>query len=416
MLENPKESLLDYAHYLEVRRQQTDWDIDIDGAVFKIDKMALREHLGAAARAPRWAIAYKFAALEELTTVQDIEAQVGRTGILTPVARLAPVAVGGVTVTNASLHNQDEIDRKDIRIGDTVVVRRAGDVIPEVVRVLMDHRVKDAPPYRLPQQCPACGAATQRNAGESALRCIAGLSCKAQFQQSIRHFASRSAFDIDGLGDKLICQLVDSGMLKTLAGLYQLSHEKLAALPRMGSKSAKKLLASIERSRDTSLNRLLYGLGICDVGDSTARALSDAFSSLENIQNASFKELRQVDDIGPVVAAHVHGFFKSPDKQAIVRDLLRYVHYSGRTSTNVLSGKTVVLSGTLAVNRATVKKQLQDLGAKVTSTISSNTDYLVIGDKPSSTKLSQAKKHKIAIKNLNHGDLQEWLSALHLQK
>ena len=408
LLTHRAEDLLRYARALEARRQRLDYAID--GVVFKLNSIALRKRLGAASRAPRWAIAYKFAALEAQTTVQRIEAQVGRSGILTPVARLAPVAVGGVTVTNASLHNQDELDRKDVRVGDTVVVRRAGDVIPELARVLLQYRPAGALPYRLPQQCPVCGGVTQRDGTAAALRCVAGLSCKAQFKQSIRHFASRTALDIDGLGRKLIDQLVDHDAVQTIAGLYRLSHETLAMLPRMGDKSAANLISAINRSQDTRLERLLYGLGIRDVGESTALALASAFGTLETIQSANLEALQQVPDVGPVAATHIHDYFNSPANRASIADLLRYIRYPSAAPRSIrhgaLSGKTVVLSGTLAAfDRATAKKRLQQFGAKVATSVSANTDFLVVGDNPGA-KLIKAEALGVAI--VDQVKLLEW--------
>ena len=312
---------IDYYRQLEAGR--ADLPYDIDGVVYKIESLRQRARLGSVSRAPRWAIAHKFPAEEAITRLRAIDVQVGRTGALTPVARLDPVSVGGVTVTNASLHNQDEIRRKDLRIGDRVVVRRAGDVIPEVVRNLPEWRNGDPPPFAMPTVCPACGSNTVIDRGESVIRCAAGLACPAQLKEAIRHFASRKAMDIDGLGEKLMDQLVELGLVKTVADLYRLDARTLAELPRFGEKSAQNVLSAIARSRETTLPRLLYALGIPEVGVVTAQQLAIAFEDLDALSAADSATLLEVKDIGPIVAGHIEHFLAQPQNREVLQDLLR---------------------------------------------------------------------------------------------
>lgn len=373
---------------------------EIDGVVFKVNSLRQQAQLGFVSRAPRWAIAWKYPPPEVTTRIMDIEIQVGRTGALTPVARLQPVAVGGVTVTNATLHNEDEIQRKDIRIGDEVIVHRAGDVIPEVVRVMVERRPKDARVFHMPRTCPVCHSRVERLEGEAVARCTAGLFCPAQRIQTILHFASRRAMDIEGLGDRLVEQLVEKTLVHNVADLYALSGEQLAELERMGEKSAAKVMAAISKSKNTSLPRFLYALGIREVGEATALALARHFGKLEDLMHAPAETLEQVPDVGPVVARHVHGFFAEPHN----RKVLEQLHQAGirwppmATAAHLpLTGKTFVLTGSLeSMTRDEAKERLATLGAKVSGSVSAKTDYVVVGADPGS-KLDQAKKLKIAV-------------------
>jgi DNA ligase (NAD+) len=469
------QACLAYQRGIGARRDELDYDID--GVVFKVDDYAQQHELGFVSRAPRWAIAYKFPAQEALTVVESVEFQVGRTGAVTPVARLAPVEVGGVTVSNATLHNMDEIARKDVRVGDTVYVRRAGDVIPEVVRVLAERRPADALPVALPVSCPVCGSDVIKPAGEVVARCSGGLFCAAQRAEAIKHFAARRAFDIEGLGDKLVEQLVDSGMVHDPADLFALDAAAVAALARMGEKSAANLLAALEKSKATSFGRFLYALGIREVGEVTAEALAQHFPDLpalmqttidDFIQDSGIKGIgpktaaaiadaaRQsaddggnlrtwlvnqkirglkgenaaalaarfgtlealkaadtaqlsnqpktlVDGVGPIVAEHIVAFFRQPHNREVIDKLLRAgVHWAppqitpAHSGRHPLSGKTLVITGTLSRPRQAIKEQLQALGAKVAGSVSAKTDYLVAGADAGS-KYAKAQQLGIAI-------------------
>lgn len=373
---------LDY--YREIGAARAELPYDIDGVVYKVNSFAAQAELGFVAKAPRWAVAHKFPAEEEMTRVLDIEVQVGRTGALTPVARLEPVQVGGVVVTNATLHNQDEIERKDVRIGDTVIVRRAGDVIPEVVRIVPTKRPDDARQFVMPIQCPACGSEVLRAEGESVARCTGGLVCPAQRKEGMKHFAARRAMDIEGLGDKLIDQLVDSGLVHDLGDLYSLRFEQLAALERMGEKSAHNLLAAIEKSKSTTLARFLFALGIREVGDATAQTLARHFGTLQAMESASIEQLQTAPDVGPIVAAHIAGFFHQAHNRAIIEKLLAagvsWPHAEPRSQSLPLAGKTFVLTGTLSsLSRDRAKAELESRGAKVSGSVSSKTSYVVVG-------------------------------------
>ncbi len=373
----------------------------IDGVVFKVNDVALQQRLGAVSRAPRWAIAYKFPAEEELTRVRAIDVQVGRTGTLTPVARLEPVQVGGVTVTNATLHNQDEVDRKDVRVGDTVVVRRAGDVIPEVARVVKDRRPRRTRRFYLPGQCPVCGSEVVRIEGESAARCSGGLVCPAQRKQAVRHFASRRAMDIEGLGEKLVEQLVDAGLVHSALDIYALTEEQVAALERMGKKSAANLVAAIERSRETTLARFLYALGIRDVGEATALALATHLGDMDSLRAADAERLQEVPDVGPVVARQITSFLSEVHNQEVLDGLVKLLrlpaHVQGHDGEAPLAGKRFVITGTLdAMPRNEAKRRLQALGAKVSGSVSRNTDYLVAGASPGS-KRGKAQQLEVTI-------------------
>jgi DNA ligase (NAD+) len=376
--------------------RREDLDYEIDGIVFKVDRVDQQEMLGYVSRAPRWAVAYKFPAHEEVTVVEAVEFQVGRTGAVTPVARLRPVFVGGATVSNATLHNMDEVARKDVHIGDTAFVRRAGDVIPEIVRVLPERRPEGALAVRLPKHCPVCGADIIRAEGEAVARCSGGLYCPAQRREAIKHFASRRAMDIEGLGDKLVEQLVDRELVRDPADLYRLTREQLAGLERMADKSAQNLLEALERSKETTLARFLYALGIREVGEATARNLAAELGSLEALEQADEERLQQVADVGPVVASHVAAFFRQRHNREVIDRLgAAGVHWEERgpqtASARPLKGKTFVLTGALSRPRDEVKARLVALGAKVTASVSKKTDYVVAGEEPGS-KLVRAQE------------------------
>jgi len=383
---------IDYYHAMAGKRP--DLPYDIDGVVFKVDDRQEQLTLGFVSRAPRWAIAQKFPAQEEITRLLEIDVQVGRTGTITPVARLEPVFVGGVTVTNATLHNLDEIRRKDVRVGDWVVVRRAGDVIPEVARVVLERRVGEPAEFRMPTQCPVCGSAVERDEGEAAFRCTGGLFCAAQRIRSIQHFVSRRALDIEGLGEKLVVQLVGSGLVHSVADIYKLDREMLIALERMGEKSADNLLAELERSKEPELDRLLYALGIREVGEVTARALALHFKSLENIIKASEEDLVEVTDVGPVVASHVHAFFREPHNTEVIAELqaagLSWKPVEAGEGEQPLAGQTWVLTGTLGMPRARAKNMLESLGARVSGSVSAKTSVVLAGEAAGS-KLRKAE-------------------------
>lgn len=370
---------------------------EIDGIVYKVNSLKLQKELGFVAKAPRWAIAHKFPAQEEMTRVNAIEFQVGRTGAITPVARLEPVFVGGVTVSNATLHNMDEVNRKDVRKGDQVIIRRAGDVIPEVVRVVPGSRKRGARKILLPAQCPVCGSEIEQEEGEAIARCSGGLFCEAQRKESIKHFASRKAMDVDGLGDKLVEQLVDEGCIDHMDDLYSLTVEKIIGLERMAEKSAGNLIDALEKSKYTSLNRFVYALGIREVGEATAQTLAQYFTSLDAIKAADEESLQKVDDVGPIVAAHLVRFFKQPHNLDVIDKLLKAgIHWddieAAAVEEQTLEGKTFVLTGTLTeMTRDDAKKALQARGAKVTGSVSKKTSFVVVGDNAGSkaTKAEQ---------------------------
>ena len=384
-------------YYDRIGRARADLDYDIDGVVYKVDRLDWQRELGYVARAPRWAIAHKFPAQEEVTQVQDVDFQVGRTGALTPVARLKPVFVGGVTVSNVTLHNMDDLERKDVRIGDTVVVRRAGDVIPEVVRVLVERRPADARRVRLPKTCPVCGSHVTRDEGEAVARCSGGLVCSAQRREALLHFASRRAMDVDGLGERIVEQLVESGRVQTPADLYGLTADELASLERMGAKSAANLVEAIAASRRTSLARFLYALGIRDVGEATALALANHFGRLDALMAASYEDIQQVRDVGPVVARHVRDFFDEPHNLAVIASLRRagveWPEGDPAPSTPVegpLTGEVLVITGTLAsMTRDQARDAARAAGATVTDSVSRKTTLLVAGTEAGS-KLRKA--------------------------
>ena len=393
------EGCLDY--YREIGALRPTLPYQIDGVVYKVDDLELQRQLGFVSRAPRWAIAHKFPAEEALTVVRSIEFQVGRTGALTPVARLEPVFVGGVTVGNATLHNMDELTRKDVRVGDTVVIRRAGDVIPEVVRVLPERRVEGATLVPLPNVCPVCGSPVVREAEQAVARCTGGRSCAAQRKEEIKHFASRRALDIQGLGDKLVEQLVDRDWARTPADLFALQAEQLSTLERMGEKSAQKLQSAIEASKQTSLPRFLYALGIRDVGEATALALAQHFGNIAALRGAGTEAIQRVPDVGPVVARNVAAYFQDPDNAAIVDRLLAAgISWPAPAPLDVhseLTGKTFVLTGTLqALTREAAEEAIVRLGGKVSGSVSKKTNYVVAGAEAGS-KLRKAEQLGVAV-------------------
>ncbi|MDT8991587.1 NAD-dependent DNA ligase LigA [Curvibacter sp. APW13] len=391
------------AYHQRIGEQRDSLPFDIDGVVYKVNRLDLQRQLGFVTREPRWAVAHKYPAQEQMTTVLDIDVQVGRTGKLTPVAKLSPVFVGGVTVTNATLHNEDEARRKDVRVGDTVVVRRAGDVIPEVVSVVLERRTGEAPPFTMPHVCPVCGSAAVREEGEADYRCTGGLFCSAQRKQAILHFAQRRAVEVEGLGEKLVDQLVDGQIVKTLPDLYRLGFVALASMERMAGKSAQNLLDALEKSKQTTLPRFLFGLGIRHVGEATAKELARHFGTLDAIMDASEEALLQVADVGPIVAQSIHRFFA----QAHNREVVEQLRVCGVTwpegppsvdaSPKLLSGKTLVLTGTLpTLSRDAAKELIEAAGGKVAGSVSKKTHYVVAGTEAGS-KLDKAQELGIAV-------------------
>ncbi len=397
--------------YSQIGARRASLAYDIDGVVFKVDRIDYQRQLGFVSRAPRWAVAWKYPPEEEITRVLGIDVQVGRTGALTPVARLDPVFVGGVTVTNATLHNEDEIRRKDVRVGDTVIIRRAGDVIPEVVAIVPDKRPTDSQPFIMPTQCPDCGSAVSKSEDEAITRCTGGLFCPSQCIGAILHFASRRAMDIEGLGDKLVEQLFRKGYVRSVADLYQLTLEQLTELERMGEKSAANLLGSLEQSKKTELHRFLYALGIREVGESTARTLASYFVSLERLMNASVDELLEVSDVGPVVANTIHAFFAEEHNRAIICRLQDCgVHWPqpNLDKPRPLDGKVFVLTGSLtSLSRDEASDKLTALGARVSNSVSKKTDYVVVGDTPGS---KAEKAEKLGVKIIDEAELTGMLS------
>jgi len=397
---NGTDEVLDF--YCDIQNKRSALGYDIDGTVLKINDIALQEKLGFISKAPRWAIAYKFPAQEELTRLNDVEFQVGRTGAITPVAKLEPVFVAGVTVSNATLHNGDEIERLDIAIGDTVVIRRAGDVIPQIIGVLHDRRPADARPIVFPKTCPVCDSAIVRIEGEAVARCTGGLFCAAQRKEALKHFVSRKAMDIDGVGGKLIEQLVDRELIHTPADLFKLDLTTLTRLERMGAKSAENALASLEKAKNTTLARFIFALGIREVGEATALNLANHFKTLEALQNADLEALQQVPDVGEVVANRILAFWHEPHNVAVVNDLIAQgVRWetveTKEVAENRFKGKTVVLTGTLTqMGRNEAKALLQDMGAKVSGSVSAKTDFVIAGDAAGS-KLTKAQELGVTV-------------------
>ncbi|TFZ04861.1 NAD-dependent DNA ligase LigA [Ramlibacter rhizophilus] len=390
------------AYHQAIGRERDGLPFDIDGVVYKVDSLTLQRQLGFVTREPRWAVAHKFPAQEQVTTVESIDIFVGRTGKLTPVARLKPVFVGGVTVTNATLHNEDEARRKDVRVGDAVIVRRAGDVIPEVVAVVAEQRTHAAPAFEMPRHCPVCGSQAVREEGEVDWRCSGGLYCGAQRKQALLHFAQRRAMDIEGLGEKLVDQLVDAGVIRVLPDLYRLGLSQLIALERMGDKSAQNLLAGLEASKSTTLPRFLFALGIRHVGEATARDLARHFGTLDRVMQASTDDLLAVPDVGPVVAESIHTFFAQPHNREVVEQLRACgVHWAesepAPQAALPLAGITVVLTGTLpTLSREEAKGLLEAAGAKVAGSVSKKTGYVVAGTEAGG-KLDRARELSIPI-------------------
>lgn len=384
------------AFHQAMGRQRDSLPYDIDGVVYKVNSLALQRKMGFVTREPRWAVAHKYPAQEQLTTVQAIEVQVGRTGKLTPVAKLAPVFVGGVTVTNATLHNEDEARRKDVRVGDTVIVRRAGDVIPEVVSVLLDKRVQDAPQFSMPHKCPVCGSDAVREEGEADYRCTGGLFCGAQRKEAILHYAHRRAVEVEGLGDKLVEQLVDANIIRTLPDLYKLGLTALAGLERMAEKSANNLLEALEKSKQTTLPRFLFGLGIRHVGEATAKELARHFGKLDSVMDATEEQLLEVSDVGPIVAQSIRTFFEQPHNREVVEQLRACgVNWEegepAARAPQPLSGKTFVITGTLpTLSRDEAKDKVEAAGGKVAGSVSKKTDFVVAGEEAGS-KLVKAQ-------------------------
>lgn len=397
------------AYYNAIRKKRDRLPYDIDGVVYKVNALALQQALGFVSRAPRWAIAHKFPAQEEITTILDVEFQVGRTGTLTPVARLEPVFVGGVTISNATLHNMDEVERKGIRVGDRVIVRRAGDVIPEVVAVVPGTRSGKEKRINLPKKCPVCDSQIERIEGEAAARCTGGLYCKAQRSEAIKHFASRKAMDIDGLGDRLVEQLIEAKLIDNVADIYTLQEEDVAALDRMGEKSAKNLLLAINKSRKPLLARFVYALGIREVGEATALNLTNAYRDIDRLAGATLEELQDVQDIGPVVAQHIVSFFAQPHNREVIASLRnagvepQKMPEPEAAEGQPLAGKTFVITGTLSeMTRDEAKQKLQQAGAKVSGSVSVKTDYLLAGANAGS-KLSKAEK--LGVKVISEDEL-----------
>jgi len=396
------------AYYQDIGERRTSLKYEIDGVVIKINNKALQQQLGFVARAPRWAIAFKFPAQEELTKLLDVEFQVGRTGAITPVARLEPVFVGGVTVSNATLHNQDEIERLGIKIGDTVIIRRAGDVIPKIAQIVLEKRPDNASDIIFPCLCPICDSKVERLTGEAIARCSGGLVCEAQRKEAIKHFSSRKALDIDGLGDKIVEQLVDRELIHTPADLFILKQGHLETLERMGPKSAENLISSLESAKKTTLARFLYSLGIREVGEATAQNLANHYQTLEKVSLANVESLQDVSDVGEIVAKHVNFFFREEHNKTVVEDLIKAgVNWpdieTKPESEQPLAGLTYVLTGTLTqMGRSEAKAKLQTLGAKVSGSISAKTHALVAGDKAGS-KLTKAQD--LGIEVLTEQDL-----------
>ncbi len=403
------------AYYQAMQAQRASLPFDIDGVVYKLNDLAGREELGSVSRAPRWAIAHKFPAAEAETILLDVEFQVGRTGAVTPVARLKPVFVGGATVSNATLHNMDEVARKDVRIGDAVIVRRAGDVIPEVARALPEKRPAEARVVLLPAECPVCGAPVVREADEAVARCTGGLTCRAQLHAGLLHFVGRRAMDIEGFGEKLLAQLIDQGMVKSPVDLFRLDVEKLAALERMAEKSAANIVEAAEKAKHTSLGRFLFALGIRDVGESTAEALARHFGTLEALIAAAqadaptataekkkdrFPLLQAVPDVGPEVAAQLARWFTDAHHLQLIQSLrdikIEWLEVSNAVIEGPLSGKTLVITGTLPESREAVATRIEAAGGKVTGSVSAKTDYLLAGEAAGS-KLAKAEKLGVAV-------------------
>jgi DNA ligase (NAD+) len=407
------EQCLEYYNELSSRRDNLSYEID--GIVFKVNDLAQQEQLGFVSRAPRWAIAHKFPAQEEMTILRGVDFQIGRTGAMTPVARLEPVSVGGVMVSNATLHNMDEIRRLDVRPGDTVIVRRAGDVIPQIVSVVKSRRPSGTRQVKAPKRCPVCHSELIQPEGLTVIRCSGGLFCSAQRKESLKHFASRKAMDIEGLGDKLIDQLIDKDLVHSPADLYTLKKDQLASLDRMGEKSASRLIDAMEKSKNTSLQRFIYALGIREVGESTARALVKNLGTLKSIMDADEEILENIPDVGPVVAANITGFFRQKHNRDVVKELIAsgvswQEDQGDELQTDQLSGQSFVITGTLSgMSRNEARDVLLQHGAKVAGSVSAKTDYLVVGENPGS-KLNKARE--LGVKVLDESAFMQLLDSL----
>lgn len=392
------------SYYQDILSRRDELAYEIDGVVIKVDDIAVQERLGFVARAPRWAIAYKFPAQEEITLLNDVEFQVGRTGAITPVAKLEPIFVGGVTVSNATLHNADEIARLKVKIGDSVIIRRAGDVIPQVVSVIEDRRPENAREIEFPSHCPVCRSAVERVEGEAVARCTGGLVCQAQRKEALKHFVSRKALDVDGLGEKVIEQLVDREMVETPADLFKLSAGVITVLDRMGPKSAQNVVNALQAAKQTTLARFLYSLGIREVGEATAANLATHFKNLESVMRASHESLLEVQDVGVIVATHITTFFAQDKNKKVVAELIEQginwpaIEEKDDSIPQPLTGKVVVLTGSLSqLSRSDAKAALQSLGAKVTGSVSKKTDILFVGENAGS-KLAKAQELGVEVR------------------
>ncbi len=402
-------------YYQDILNRRNALPYEIDGVVIKVDEIDIQNTLGFVARAPRWAVAYKFPAQEEMTALLQVDFQVGRTGTITPVAKLEPVFVGGVTVSNASLHNADEIARLNVKIGDTVVVRRAGDVIPQIVSVIERLRPENARDVFFPSSCPACGLPLERIEGEAAVRCTAGLICPAQRKEAVKHFSSRKAFDIDGLGDKIVEQLIEKELIQTPADLFKLSPGSMTLVERMGPKSAQNLYNALQKSKETTFSRFIYSLGIREVGEVTARHLAQHFVTLEALRHANHEQLIEVQDVGKVVAEHLLAFFKQTQNNEVMDALLAAgIHWPHPVTRNenevgLLQGKVIVLTGTFSVmSRTDAKQALEGLGAKVTGSVSSKTDILIAGAAAGSKR---TKAEQLGVKILDEEEMMAFFSS-----
>ena len=388
---------------------------DIDGIVYKVNRLDYQQSLGFVARAPRWALAHKFPAQEETTVVNSIEVQVGRTGAITPVARLEPVFVGGATVSNATLHNQAEIERLDVRVGDTVIIRRAGDVIPEVVKVINEKRPKQSKPFIFPASCPVCDSEIVYQDSEIIARCSGGLFCPAQLKEGIKHFVSRKAMDIEGLGSKLVEQMVDTEIISTVADIYELDKTTVADLERMADKSAQNLIEAIEKSKTTTLARFLYALGINHVGETTAETLANEFGELNSLMDADLEELQSIEDVGPIVAQSIVNFFHEKHNQDVIKKLLELginwpaIEKAKPPDDSLFKDKTVVLTGALSIPREQAKSIITTLGGKVTSSVSKKTDFVLVGENPGS---KAEKAEKLGVEIIDESTLQQYANLL----
>ncbi|MFQ5484895.1 MAG: NAD-dependent DNA ligase LigA, partial [Desulfobacterales bacterium] len=395
----PKISLREVLeYYKELKETRSNLPYDIDGLVVKVDRISFQQRLGTTSRSPRWAIAYKFKAMQETTQIEDIKVQVGRTGVLTPVAQLTPIIVGGAMVSRATLHNEDEIKKKGIRIGDYVLIQRAGDVIPEIVKVIESRRTGAETAFVMPNRCPVCDSVVTRSKDESAIRCI-NSTCPAQIKERIKHFASKGAFDIDGFGDKLVEQLVERGLLSSYADIFHLKEDQLSRCERMGKKSARNLLLAIERSKKVPLSRFIYALGIRHVGEHMAGILADKYRNLKNLSNATADDLRSIEGIGPVLAESLPEFFRQNENQAIISQIFGFgvqIVDQDFKKRDVLKGKVFVVTGTLSMTRSDAQNLIEKAGGNVTSSVTGNTDYLVVGKSPGS-KLDRARELHIDI-------------------